>query len=138
MSDRLNEILEAYRFWDDFVKRKKREIKRLREQETSTAVRYSEAPGGSGGHSLADYAEKLDELEGDLRELRHKREEAYDDIFRLLVRMKSSAQIDVIYRRYILLQSWPQICAGRDISKRTAMDCHDRALIILDQILDLT
>ena len=138
MSDRLREILENYKFWDDMVKRKNRQIKRLRERETSTQITYTDMPKGSEHHTMADYASELDDLESDLRELRSKREEAYDDIFRLLVRMKSSAQIDVIYRKYIVLQTWQEICRARDISRDTATECHERGIRALENILDPT
>lgn len=139
MTDRLNEILNNYKFWDDQVKRKNREIKRLRERETSSEIAYSDMPKATGSaHTLADYAAELDQLEADLRELRQYRGAAYDDIFSLLVRMKSSAQIDVIYRRYIILQTWPEICRGRDISKCSALECHDRAIIVMEKLIDPT
>lgn len=138
MTDRLSEILGAYKFWDDWVKKKSRQIQRLRDAESSTAITYSDTPKGSGGHTLADYAVKLEELEEDLRELRGRRGEAYDRIFSLIVRMHSGAQIDIIYRRYILLQTWPEICRGRDISKASAMDCHRLAIANLEKILDPT
>lgn len=138
MSDRLREILTDYKFWDDFVKKKRRQIKRLRERETSTEITYSDMPKGSDPHTMADYMSELEDLEADLRELRSRREEAYDRIFRLLVCMRSSAQIDVIYRRYIMLQTWPEICRGRDISRDTAMECHDRGIQALEKILDPT
>ena len=87
---------------------------------------------------MADYMVKLEELEQDLREIRSHREEAYDRIFSLMVRMHSGAQIDIIYRRYILLQTWPEICRGRDISKDSAMDCHRLAIATMEKILDPT
>lgn len=138
MTDKLSEILRAYKFWDDWVKRKNRQIKRLRDAEASTAISYSDMPKGSGGHTMADYMVKLEELEQDLREIRSHREEAYDRIFSLMVRMHSGAQIDIIYRRYILLQTWPEICRGRDISKDSAMDCHRLAIATMEKILDPT
>lgn len=138
MTDRLSEILGAYKFWDDWVKKKNRQIKRLRESEMSMAITYSDTPKGSGGHTMADFAVKLDELEEDLRELRRRRNEAYDRIFSLMTRMRSGAQIDIIYRRYIMLQTWPEICRGRDISKDSAMDCHRLAIATLEKILDPT
>ena len=138
MSDKLREILTNYKIWDDRVKRKRRQIKRLRDRQTSTAVTYSDMPKGSSPHTLADYAAELDDLEMELRQLRSEREAAYDQIFRLLVRMHSSAQIDVIYRRYLMLQTWPEICRGRDISRDTAMECHDRGIWSLEKILDPT
>ena len=47
MTDELREILEDYKLWDDRVKRKMRQIRRLRERMTSTEITYSDMPGGS-------------------------------------------------------------------------------------------
>lgn len=138
MTDKLNEILASYKFWDDRVKRKRRQIARLRDRKTSMEISYSDMPKGSGSYTMEDYVADLEDLEEELREIRRHREEAYDDIFRLLVRMRSSAQIDVIYRRHILLQSWPQICRGRDIGKDAAMDCYERAIYNLEKLVDPT
>ena len=138
MTDRLNEILSAYKLWDDKVKRKKREIARLRDRKTSMEISYSDMPKGSGSYTMEDYMGDLADLEMELREIRSGREAAYDQIFRLLVRMKSSAQIDVVYRRHIMLQTWPQICRGRDIGRDAAMECYDRAIYHLEKLVDPT
>lgn len=135
MTDELREILEDYKLWDDRVERKMRQIRRLRERMTSAEITYSDMPGGSEAYTMADYAADLDQLEQELRRIRSNREAAYDRIFRLLVRLRSGAQIDVIYRRYIMLQTWGQICRGRDAGRDAVTECHERAIKNLDNLL---
>ena len=129
----INEILEAYAFWDDMARKKRAEQQSLRDRKTSIKIVYSDAPGGEP-ESMEDYVVKIEELDQDLEEIRDERFKAYSEIMRLAFHMKSYKQFDVLYRRYIHRDSWRRICRDLNIKKRTAMDLHDRAIRELERI----
>lgn len=129
----IGETLEAYGFWDDMARKKRREIQRLRDRKTSTQIVYSDTHGGEP-ETMEDYIARLEELEEDLEEIKAERFRAFSEILRLAFQLKSTKQFDVIYRRYIHRDGWRRICRDLDIKKRSAMDLHARALDELERI----
>ena len=131
----IQEILDDYRFWDDMLRRKKREIKNLRERKTAIKTIIDDTPSGAA-YTLEDYMADLDELEQDMAVFLQKRAVAYCRIRSLLKRLDSEKQVEVMTRRYIKLQSWGRISRDIGISQRNVRRLHDRAMDALSKMKD--
>lgn len=130
---RVTELLENYEFWDDAARAKRRELDRQRDRRTSVKLSYSDAPRGKP-QTLADYMAERDEMEQDLKEIKEKRFEVFSQIMRLLLKLESKKQLDIIYRRHIHRDSWRRICKDLDVKRSTATDLHARAIRALEDI----
>ena len=130
---RVTELLESYEFWDDAARAKRRELDRQRDRRTSVRLSYSDAPRGKP-QTLADYMAEREELEADLEEIKERRFEVFSQIMRLLLKLKSKKQFDIIYRRHIHRDSWRRICRDLDVKRSTATDLHARAISALEKI----
>jgi len=130
---RVTELLESYVLWDDMAKAKRRELDRMRDRRMSVRISYSGAPRGAP-QTLADYMAEREELEADLEEIKIRRFEVFSQIMRLMLKLESRKQFDIIYRRYIHRDSWRRICRDLDVKRSTATDLHDRAISALEKI----
>lgn len=130
---RVTELLESYEFWDDAARAKRRELDRQRDRRTSVKVSYSGEPRGKP-QTLAEYMAERDEMEQDLKEIKEKRFEVFSQIMRLLLKLESKKQLDIIYRRHIHRDSWRRICKDLDVKRSTATDLHARAIRALEDI----
>ena len=130
---RVTELLESYEFWDDAARAKRRELDRQRDRRTSVRTSYSGAPRGAP-QTLADYMAEREELEADLEEIKIRRFEVFSQIMRLMLKLESRKQFDIIYRRHIHRDSWRRICKDLDVKRSTATDLHARAIRALEEI----
>lgn len=130
---RVTELLESYVLWDDMAKAKRRELDRMRDRRMSVRTSYSGAPRGAP-QTLADYMAEREELEADLEEIKIRRFEVFSQIMRLMLKLESRKQFDIIYRRYIHRDGWRRICRDLDVKRSTATDLHARAISALEKI----
>lgn len=131
----IQEILDDYRFWDDMLRRKEREIKNLRERKTAIKTIIDDTPSGDA-YTLEDYMADLDELEQDMAVFLQKRAVAYCRIRSLLKQLDSEKQVEVMTRRYIKLQSWGRISRDLSMSRRGVLQLHSRARDALSKMMD--
>ena len=129
----IKEILEDYGFWESLIRKKQREIDRLRERRTSISLNNDGLPRSSARYTMEDYVSDLEDLEADLAELRSRQLEAYDQICRLLVILESVKQREVIYLRYIDLKPWREIWSLLGLSRTRCFDLHRGALRFLEE-----
>ena len=126
------EILEAYRFWDDFVRRKELEIDRLRARMMNVKAIRGEPLGGEP-YSLEEYAAEQEQLSQDLEEGITKCDEALVEILRLISGLDPK-RFDVMYRRYICLMSWGRIAQDTHTKRSTVQNRHDSAITYLTSV----
>ena len=131
---KVTELLDDYTFWDDMVRKKRRELDRQRDRRTSIKITYSDTPGGGDPQTLADYMAERDELEQDLEAYKEKRFAAYSQIMRLAFKLRSRKQFDIIYRRDICRSSWSKICRDLDVTRSSAVGLHNRAIRSMEEI----
>ena len=128
----IREILEDYGFWEGLIRKKKREIARLRERKTSISLNNDGLPRSSARYTMEDYMADLESLESDLAELRSRQLAAYDEICRLLVVLEDVRQREILYLRYIDLKSWRTIWSSVGLSRTRCFDLHRQALELLE------
>lgn len=133
---KVTELLQDYAFWDDMVRRARRELDRQHEQKTSIKISYSDMPRGGSPETMEDYIVKRSEMEMEMDEIKERRHLAFSQILRIAVQLKSTKQIDIIYRRDIHRDSWRRICRDLDIKRSAATDLHERAIRAMERIVN--
>lgn len=128
------ELLKDYEFWATAFRKKQNEIKRLEERKTSITAENDGLPKGTVRYTMEDYMAEKEQLQEEARELRSRMNEIYDRIFGLLVRMRKPREVDVLYRRYINLDSWDGIERQLGYSRSHLMYLHKKALENLESV----
>lgn len=131
---KIKELLDFYRFWTVQVRKKQREIRRLEETKTSITLNNDGLPRGTARYTMEDYLAAKEDLEKELKELRREQLRYYDDIFKLLVRLDNVREIDILFRRYLNLESWKHIREMTGLSRSYAFAIHERALEKIEKI----
>jgi DNA-directed RNA polymerase specialized sigma subunit len=129
----IQEILDDYGFWEELIRKKNREIERLRERKLSITVNNDGLPRSTARYTMEDYMADMETLEADLKELQSRQLEAYDRICRLLVTLRSVRHREVIYLRYVDLLSWREIRSSMRLSRTRCYDLHREALELLEK-----
>lgn len=129
----IREILEDYGFWERMIRKKKREIARLREKMTSITVNNDGLPRGTNRYTMNDYVSDQEELEQELEELRSRQLASYDEIMRLLVTLNGPRSREILYQRYINLLSWKNVRKATKLSRTRCYDLHREAIEYLEK-----
>ena len=128
----IREILDDYGFWEGQIRKKQREIDRLRERMTSITMNNDGLPRGTSRYTMEDYVTDLEVLTGELEELKSRQLAAYDEIMRLLVALNEPRTREILYERYINLRSWKSVRNVTKLSRTRCYDLHRDAIAFLE------
>ena len=130
----IQEILADYELWETLIRKTKRKLEDLYQKKLSITAVNDGLPRGTAVYTMEDYMAEKEELEEDLVELLHKRNQAYDEIMRLLVSLNDLRQREVLILRYIELKSWKRIQKEMRLSRSRCYDLHRDAIEILEKL----
>lgn len=123
------ELLNLHRTLVLGIEKQKAKIRRLEERKTSLTIVNDGLPKGSDRYTMEAYMADKEDLELGLGSLQRLQSYYYDQIFRVLPRMKKSKEIDILWRRYLSAKRWGVIEREMQISHSYAMTLHRSALV---------
>lgn len=115
------------------AEKQKAKIRRLEEKKTSLAIVNDGLPKGSDRYTMEDYMADLENLEAGLESLQRRQMYYYRQIFEAFPRMRSSKEIDILWRRYLEAHRWAVIEREMEISHSYAMTLHRSALVSFEK-----
>lgn len=128
-NDLKKEYLWKYKDHVRSVHRLTSEIAELREmKEGISGVNNDGLPHGSGQMDLSGYAAELTRMEEELQNERYLRIKSYQEIARLIKRLRSESEKDVLFYRYIKGMDWWEIAEKMQYSERHITRIHGKAL----------
>lgn len=106
------------------------EIAAFRDRQMRVSAKSGDGMPRSGGHSdLSGYVAKLDGMTRNLADEREQCMRAYQEVVRQIQRLGSRREMDVLFYRYIDGYDWNQVAERMDLSARTVLRVHGRALV---------
>ncbi|MBQ5655943.1 MAG: DUF1492 domain-containing protein [Bacteroidaceae bacterium] len=132
------EFLRQVRLCDTQINNKLEEVANLKDMVLNvTSSLGGEVVSGGGGSQdkLGDAVAKIVTLEGDINKLIDSYINKKNYIRSVVDRLKSSDQIDVLYKRYFQYKTWEEIACEMHMSYRNVCYIHGRALQSVDAIL---
>lgn len=137
---RAKEYLQQVRILDERINCKLADVARLQDMATRITPIMREDDGASGGgcspDRLADTVAKIvdlkAEIDGDVDRLVDKKKE----VSALLDKLTDRRYYAVLFRRYILFETFEQIAYEMNCSWRNACYLHGQALDVFQQVMD--
>lgn len=132
------EFLQQVRLCDTQINNKLEEVANLKDMvlNITSSVGGEVVSGGGGSQDkLGDAVAKIVTLEGDINKLIDSYINKKNYIRSVVDRLKSSDQIDVLYKRYFCYKTWEEIACEMHMSYRNVCYIHGRALQSVDAIL---
>lgn len=87
------------------------------------------------GDPIGDSVIRLERLESELNDYIEKYDKKYKEIMSTMEELTNKDYYNVLYRRYVLEQSWEQIAVNMNYTSRGTQKLHGRALQEIEKIL---
>ena len=129
------EELRRVRELAGLVRAKTEHIDRLTEvSRRLRTARFGDSVSDGPQYGFAEVLAELDEIRRELCLYLASYADAKRECLRRLDGMENPKHAEVLYRRYILAETWEQVAEGMDVTRQWALKLHERACLKFTQI----